>query len=69
VFGEDNAWGLGFGISEDGYGMGGLGGNYGGADTKGGYTIGFVTGSAGTFDRIDQLENTLRDCLGIGPIS
>jgi CubicO group peptidase (beta-lactamase class C family) len=69
VFGEENAWGLGFGISEDGYGMGGLGGNYGGADTKGGYTIAFVTGSVGTFDRVDQLENTLRDCLGLGPIS
>ena len=26
VFGDDTAWGLGFGISEDGYGMGGLGG-------------------------------------------
>lgn len=69
VFGEDNAWGLGFGISEDGYGMSGLGGNYGGSDTKGGYTIGFVTGSVGTFDRVDHLENTLRDCLGLGPIS
>ena len=25
VFGHDNAWGLGFGIDEDGYGMGGIG--------------------------------------------
>jgi len=25
VFGDDTAWGLGFGISDDGYGMGGLG--------------------------------------------
>src|SRR5580700_6737591 len=30
VFGGHAAWGLGFGISADGYGMGGLGGSYGG---------------------------------------
>ena len=65
VFGEDNAWGLGFGIGDDGYGMGGLGGNYGGTSTAGGYSLGFVTGSAGNFDRVDALENTLRDCLGL----
>jgi hypothetical protein len=27
--GHGNAWGLGFGLNDDGYGMGGLGGNYG----------------------------------------
>jgi CubicO group peptidase (beta-lactamase class C family) len=68
VFGDENAWGLGFGISDDGYGMGGLGGNYGGTCTTGGYTIGFVTGSVGSFDRVDLLENTLRHCLGLPPI-
>jgi len=68
VFGGDNAWGLGFGISDDGFGMGGLGGSYGGACTAGGYTVGFVTGSAGSHDRIDKLENTLRECLGLAPI-
>jgi hypothetical protein len=60
--------GLGFGISDDGYGMGGMGGmggSYGGTCTAGGYTIGFVTGSAGSFDRIDALEAVLRDCLGL----
>jgi hypothetical protein len=30
VFGHENAWGLGFGLDDDSYGMGGLGGNYGG---------------------------------------
>ena len=69
VFGDDNAWGLGFGISGDGYGMGGLGGNYGGTSTEGGYTIGFVTGTVGSFDRVDALENTLRACLGLPPVS
>jgi hypothetical protein len=69
VFGHDNAWGLGFGIDDDGYGMGGLGGNYGGTSTAGGYTIGFVTGSVGNHDRGEALENTLRNCLGLPPIA
>ncbi len=68
VMGGDTAWGLGFGISGDDYGMGGLGGNYGGTSTAGGYTIGFVTGTVGSFDRADALENALRDCLGLAPL-
>ena len=68
VFGQHNTWGLGFGIDDEGYGMGGLGGSYGGASTLGGYTIGFVTGSAGSHDRAGALENTLRECLGLPPI-
>jgi CubicO group peptidase (beta-lactamase class C family) len=68
VLGDDKVWGLGFGISDDGYGMGGLGGSYGGASTAGGYTVGFVTGSVGSHDRGDRLENTLRECLGLAPI-
>jgi len=68
VFGDDNAWGLGFGLSDDGYGMGGLGGSYGGTCTTGGYAIGFVTGRVGSFDRVDALENTLRACLGLPPL-
>jgi CubicO group peptidase (beta-lactamase class C family) len=69
VFGHENAWGLGFGIDDGSYGMGGLGGNYGGTCTEGGYTIGFVTGSIGNFDRADALENALRSCLGLPPLS
>jgi hypothetical protein len=69
VFGHDKAWGLGFGIGDDGYGMGGLGGNYGGTSTAGGYSLGFVTGTVGGFDRADALEAALRDCLGLPPIS
>jgi len=56
------------GLSPDGYGMGGLGGSYGGASTEGGYTLGFVTGSAGNHDRVDTLENILRECLGLPAI-
>jgi CubicO group peptidase (beta-lactamase class C family) len=65
VFGQQNSWGLGFGVDDDGYGMGGLGGSYGGASTAGGYTIGFVTGSVGNHDRADALETALRHCLGL----
>jgi hypothetical protein len=67
VSGEDNAWGLGFSVSDDGYGMGGLGGNYAGTSTEGGYSIGFVTGSVGSYDRVGSLENTLRECLAWRP--
>jgi CubicO group peptidase (beta-lactamase class C family) len=69
VFGEKNAWGLGFGIDDSGWGMGGLGGNYGGFCVDGGYAVGFVTGSVGKFDRVDALENALRDCLGLPPLT
>jgi CubicO group peptidase (beta-lactamase class C family) len=68
VLGEDNTWGLGFGIDKDGYGMGGLGGSYGGTSTVGGYTVGFITGSVGSHDRSEALENALRDCLGVPPL-
>ena len=65
VFGFDAAWGLGFGVDEDGFGMGGSGGSYGGASRVGGYAIAFLTGSMGSFDRADVVENALRGCLGL----
>jgi hypothetical protein len=65
VFGDDNSWGLGFGIDDNGYGMGGLGRSYGGANTAGSYTIGFVTGTVRGYEPIEALEGTLRDCLGL----
>jgi CubicO group peptidase (beta-lactamase class C family) len=65
VFGHDNAWGLGFALDGDDYGMGGLGGSYGGAAPAGGYAFGFVTGTMGTDDRALELENALRACLGM----
>ena len=48
--------------------MGGLGGSYAGTSRAGGYTIAFVTGSAGNHDRLDALEGTLRDSLGLPPL-
>jgi CubicO group peptidase (beta-lactamase class C family) len=65
VFGHDNAWGLGFGVDADGFGLGGLGGSYGGASTAGGYAFAFVTGTMGGADRATRLENCLRSCLGL----
>jgi CubicO group peptidase (beta-lactamase class C family) len=65
VFGHDNAWGLGFGVDDEGFGMGGLGGSYGGACTRpGGYAFAFVTGTMGTHAREERVENALRGCLG-----
>jgi CubicO group peptidase (beta-lactamase class C family) len=69
VFGGDNTWGLGFAIDADGYGMGGLGGNYGGTSTVGGYTVGFLTGTVGSYDHAEALEDTLRGCLGVPPLT
>jgi CubicO group peptidase (beta-lactamase class C family) len=68
VFGDDNAWGLGFGIDDEGFGLGGLGGSYGGTSARGGYSLGFVTGSAGTHQRLTSLENSLRTCLALEPL-
>jgi len=66
VFGHDNAWGLGFAIDGDDFGMGGLGGSYGGAAPPGRYAFGFVTGTMmGTDGRAVALENALRGCLGL----
>jgi CubicO group peptidase (beta-lactamase class C family) len=65
VFGVDNVWGLGFGIDEDGFGMGGLGGSWGGASKVGGYAFGFVTAMMGDHDRVTRLDNALRGCIGL----
>ena len=70
VFGHENAWGLGFGVDDEGFGMGGLGGSFGGACTRDGasYAIAFVTGTMGSHERGERLENGLRACLGLPPL-
>ena len=65
VFGHENAWGLGFAVDEEGFGMGGTGGSYGGACVRGGYAIGFVTGTMGSHAREELVENELRACIGL----
>jgi len=68
VFGKHSAWGLGFGVDEDGFGMGGSGGNYAGASTTGGYAFAFVTGTMGSHARGTTVENAFRGCLGMPPL-
>ncbi len=67
VFGHENAWELGFGVDAEGFGMGGLGGSFGGACTRDGanYAFAFVTGTMGSHERGERVENALRDCLGL----
>jgi CubicO group peptidase (beta-lactamase class C family) len=66
--GEERAWGLGFGVDEDGFGMGGTGGSFGWCSTHGRYAFGFVTGTMGGHERGELLENAFRQCLGLPPI-
>jgi len=68
VFGHENAWGLGFSVDDEGFGMGGMGGSFGGACVRGGYAIGFVTGTMGTHEREERVENALRGCIGLPPL-
>jgi CubicO group peptidase (beta-lactamase class C family) len=68
VFGQDSAWGLGFGVDTDGFGMGGSGGSYAGASTAGGYAFAFVTGTMGSHARATAVENAFRSCIGVPPL-
>ncbi|MDF2145009.1 serine hydrolase [Knoellia sp. p5-6-4] len=66
--GEPRSWGLGFAVDDDGWGMGGTGGSVGWACTRGAYAYGFVTGSMGSHDRSDAVENALRSVIGVPPL-
>jgi CubicO group peptidase (beta-lactamase class C family) len=68
VFNHRNAWGLGFALDDEGFGMGGIGGSYGGACSRSGYAIAFVTGTMGSHTRGERVENALRGCLGLLPL-
>jgi hypothetical protein len=68
VFGQEAAWGLGFGLDGGDYGMGGSGGSYAGASTAGGYAFAFVTGTMGSHDRATLVEDAFRACLGMPPL-
>ena len=65
VFGHDNAWGLGFAIDGEDFGMGGLGGSYGGASPPAATRSASSPERWATDDRAVELENALRDCLGL----
>ena len=68
VVGEYLSWGLGLQVDDDGFGMGGVGGAFGGASRTGGYGIGFLPAHMGDYDRVDQVEGVLRECLGVSPL-
>ena len=68
VLGSETPWGLGFGVDDDGFGMGGLGGSFGAASTRGGYAFAFVTGTIGDGSAGEALESTFRSCLGLAPL-
>jgi CubicO group peptidase (beta-lactamase class C family) len=63
VFGEPVSWGLGFGVDDVGYGMGGVGGSYAGMTD--GYAFCFLTAAMGDHDRASAVENAFRGCLGL----
>jgi CubicO group peptidase (beta-lactamase class C family) len=68
VFGHEAAWGLGFALDAGCFGMGGLGGSYGGCCADGRYAFGFVTGTMGDHQPGLALENALRGCLGLAAL-
>jgi CubicO group peptidase (beta-lactamase class C family) len=67
VIGGQKAWGLGIIVEDEGFGMGGTGGSIGWT-TRESYAIGFVTGTLADHTRCDQVENSVRDCLGLPPL-
>ncbi len=68
VLGGETAWGLGFGVDSDGYGMGGIGGHLGYWSVVGQYAIGYVTGSLGDYSPVEGVEAALRGCLDLPPL-
>lgn len=68
VIGGDRDWGLGFGLDEDGFGMGGVGGSFGWWSEGGQYAVAFCTGHIGDHARADHLEDTLRRVIGLPPL-
>ena len=56
-------------IEDDGFGMGGTGGSLGWWSNEGRYAIGFVTGYVADHDRVTRLDNAVRGCLDLPPLS
>lgn len=66
--GAERAWGLGFSVEDEGFGMGGSGGSLGWACTSARYAYGFVTGTLNDHDGSDSVENAFREVLGMPPL-
>jgi hypothetical protein len=66
VIAEEVQWGLGVRL-DDGFGMGGTGGNLGWYSTAGGYAIGFLTGLVADHDRVTLVEKLYAAASGSRP--
>lgn len=64
----DVGWGLGVQIDDEGFGMGGLGGNLGWW-CRDGYAFAYVTRTLGTHDRASAVETAVRAALGLPPLA
>jgi CubicO group peptidase (beta-lactamase class C family) len=63
LLGEDVTWGLGVGMEEGGWGMGGIGGSLGWADPASGLAWAYVTTRMGDFERALGIERALLAAL------
>ena len=61
--GDERTWGLGVGIDEEGFGMGGLGGSLGLADPALGLAEAYVTRHMAGHDRAELVDAALRAAL------
>jgi CubicO group peptidase (beta-lactamase class C family) len=57
------SWGLGVGIDEHGFGMGGLGGAWGGGNRERRTGFGYVTAAMGEFDRVELVADAFDACV------
>ena len=63
LLGEDVSWGLGVAIDEHGFGMGGLGGAYGGGDLVRRFGFGYVTAAMADHARVDLVADAFEACV------
>ncbi len=57
------SWGLGVGVEESGFGMGGLGGAYGGGDLARRFGFAYVTATMADHDRLDLVADAFEACV------
>ncbi len=65
LLGQEASWGLGFGVDEEGFGMGGLGGSFGWWSERDGYAFAFLTGEIGSGEGGDAVEAAFRGALDL----
>lgn len=62
LVGPGVSWGLGVGVDESGFGMGGLGGSYGGGDLARRW-FAYVTATMADHDRVDLVADAFEACV------